>query len=168
MTARPPIAQLRSTIIYDPDTGEFFWHPRANTCWNGRWAGKSAGSINAKGYRVLSVAPYWPIAAHRIAWALMTDEWPPGDMLIDHVNGDGADNRWANLRLATPAENSRNRRTSSEFKGVRKTKSGRYRAHITLGVFDTAEEAAAAYDDAARLYHGRFAAVNLPGESDGE
>lgn len=168
MTNRPHIAQLRSTILYEPETGEFFWYPRANTRWNGRWAGKPAGSVNGKGYRVLSVAPYGPVTAHRIAWALMTGDWPPDGTLIDHVNGDNGDNRWENLRLATPAENSRNRRTSSEFKGVRETKSGRYRAVITIGVFDTAEEAAAAYDDAARRYHGRFAALNLPDDADGE
>lgn len=162
MTNRPSVRQLRRTIDYGPDTGDMVWLPRASTAWNGRWAGKTAGSINAKGYRVLSVHPYGPITAHRIAWALVTGEWPPEGMLIDHANGDGADNRWVNLRLATPGENSRNRRTASEFKGVRQTKSGRYRAHITLGVFDTAEEAAAAYDHAARLYHGLFAAVNLP------
>jgi AP2 domain-containing protein len=100
----------------------------------------------------------------------------PGDT-CDHANGDRADNRRANLRLASLVENARNKHTARlqiGLKGVERTRSGRWRAVICagapdaqghakrlyLGVFGTAEEAAAAYDDAALQHFGPFAAIN--------
>jgi hypothetical protein len=94
-------------------------------------------------------------------------------ILIDHINHNGLDNRKANLRLATPAQNSRNRRPvgrgSSQYKGVsyRKTdgvfiadiRAGRKR--IYLGCFKREIEAAKAYDTAAKKYHGEFASLNF-------
>lgn len=96
--------------------------------------------------------------------------WP----LVDHRNGNGLDNRRANLREATPAENSWNRRvradSASGFKGVRWHTIGRkWQAQIQsdgtrkhLGLFGTPEAAAHAYDEAARELHGEFAATNFP------
>lgn len=96
---------------------------------------------------------------------------------VDHINGDGLDNRKENLRLATHAENLRNRAkrhfsVESPYKGVGRA-GGRWAAglmvngsQVILGVFDTAEDAARAYDDAARTHHGEFAAFNFP--RDGE
>ena len=92
----------------------------------------------------------------------------------DHRNGDGLDNRRSNLRDATAGENSRNTRvhldSASGLKGVSWYKRSRkWRAHIHvgtkqqhLGYFATAEEAAHAYDDAARELHGEYATVNFP------
>lgn len=99
-----------------------------------------------------------------------------GWTLVDHINGDGLDNRRANLRPATPGQNAANmrrpRNNTSGFKGVtlyRRT--GRWRAHITvdqrqrhLGYFDTAEEAAHAYDTAATQTWGEYARLNYPKE----
>ncbi len=93
----------------------------------------------------------------------------PDGVQVDHINGDGLDNRRANLRLATHAENSRNVRRPSNnksgFKGVYKNaKTGRWAAMITgggqrqyLGQFDTPEEAHSAYCKAAAFHHGEFA-----------
>ena len=92
---------------------------------------------------------------------------------IDHRNGNGLDNQRSNLRPATQSQNNwnaRGRSGTSEFKGVslyRRT--SRWRAQIRhsghsrhLGLFDTPEDAARAYDAAARQLFGEFARPNFP------
>lgn len=90
---------------------------------------------------------------------------------VDHRDGDRLNNRRANLRECSQRENAKNTRlaknNTSGFKGVSTTAEGRWRARITvdrkeirLGVFDTREEAAAAYDRAALQMHGEFASPN--------
>lgn len=97
---------------------------------------------------------------------------------IDHRNGNGLDCRRENLRVATLFDNSRNARmrtdNTSGFKGVyRRNNCTRWAARIRggaktihIGHFATAEDAARAYDDAARRYHGEFAALNFPGPNE--
>lgn len=92
----------------------------------------------------------------------------------DHIDRDTLNNRRKNLRCATRAQNTANsvrrRSNTSGFKGVGWHKrGGRWRAQIRikgrqihLGHFSTAEEAARAYDDAARAEWGEFAYLNFP------
>lgn len=92
----------------------------------------------------------------------------------DHINGDGLDNRRENLREVTDGQNTRNTRrrldNTSSFKGVCWNKQqGMWQARIAvdgvryrLGYYTTAEEAARAYDAAARELHGEYATVNFP------
>lgn len=91
----------------------------------------------------------------------------------DHANGDGLDNRRANLRPATRSENMANRRAAARdipYRGVYRSRRGRpYRAQITaagrvrhLGQFDSPEVAALAYDRAALAAFGPFAVLNFP------
>jgi hypothetical protein len=96
---------------------------------------------------------------------------------VDHRNGDGLDNRKANLRLCTNAENRRNMRICrgvSAFKGVAfdKRQPGRpWAAYIwfenrkkNLGCYASETEAARAYNAAALQFHGEFASLNvIPG-----
>lgn len=98
-----------------------------------------------------------------------------GWAITDHINGNGLDNRRANLRPATFRENAQNRRrnvtSQVPYKGVR-TPLGPNRGwvariqvrgrRIWLGTYATAEAAALAYDAAARDHFGEFAALNFP------
>jgi hypothetical protein len=91
-----------------------------------------------------------------------------GDLDIDHINGDGLDNRRSNLRLATRSQNMMNAKTvatnSSGYRGVSWQKSKRkWRATICvsgrktyLGDFKDIEEANAAYVSASLRLHGVF------------
>jgi len=102
---------------------------------------------------------------------------PPADLVVDHRNCDGLDNRRTNLRFATHAQNTRNRRKkkngSSQFLGVyfNKEKSTwdsqlmHNGKKIWVGRFKTEIDAARAYDAAARKYHGEFARLNFPEEN---
>lgn len=96
---------------------------------------------------------------------------PPTGLVVDHINGDGLDNRRINLRVCTQKENVRNRIhgpiSRSGFRGVFGHPSGR-EARIKvngkskhLGTFATAEEAALAYDRAATEHFGEFAQTNF-------
>ena len=94
----------------------------------------------------------------------------PPHLQVDHINRNKLDNRKMNLRLCNNSQNNRNRHTSkpgeSPYKGVSRngkkwmskirTDFGR----VYLGVYDTQEKAAEAYDRAAVLYHGEFAYLN--------
>ena len=100
---------------------------------------------------------------------------PPEGCVIDHVNGSGLDNRRANLRFATVAQNAWNasrRSGRSGYKGVWLAKDkGLWRASIVcygtrkhLGYFRDKRDAAEAYDRAAMQYHGEFAVLNFTKE----
>lgn len=155
--------RLRHLLSYDPATGAFKWRVDRNSkCL----AESVAGGVNPKGYVAVRV-DYRPYRAHRLAWLYVTGEWPEG--LIDHINGEPADNRFCNLRVADSNTNAMNRRRSarntSGFKGVSFHRAkGMWRAEIaargaryTIGLFNTVEEAAAAYRAAAVKHHGEFA-----------
>jgi len=99
---------------------------------------------------------------------------PPRGFFVDHKNRKGFDNRKANLRVATRSQNNcnrkrENRRDTSRYKGVYRDKRDNkwmvcisYNGiRIFLGRFDDEIEAAKAYDEVTRKYHGDFAVLNF-------
>lgn len=149
---------IEDAVSYCPETGLFRWKVKTHNIA----LGDIAGNLSLEGYWVLTLKGK-KYQAHRVAWLIMTGQWPAA--FIDHKNLDRADNRWANLRPATRQQNLANSPNFGAFsKGVTRTKSGRYRAQITvhgrrlqLGLFDSDAAAHAAYVASARAHFGEFA-----------
>jgi hypothetical protein len=89
---------------------------------------------------------------------------PVEGLTVDHIDGDGLNNQRSNLRLVTESQQQINRRSWNPIaKGVYQNDYGRWQARISiggkrisLGYFDTQEEAAEAYAAAASRLHGPF------------
>lgn len=110
---------VREFLTYDPETGVFVWRHRALDHfksehewkrWNTRYATKLAGAWTDKAYLVIKIFRQ-DIRAHRLAWKYMTGDWPKGE--IDHIDGNTRNNKWANLRDVSKAENQKNQKTAS-------------------------------------------------------
>lgn len=154
------VDDLKKILSYSPETGDINWIS-SNASWVK--CGYLAGSkSSATGYIYIGINGK-KYKAHRIAWAIHFGEWPK--VFLDHVNGNRGDNRIVNLRLATGAENQQNRAVDkrnksgctgvSWDKGTKKWRAkiciGRKQMHI--GVFDSKEEAYAAYLEAKSKLH---------------
>lgn len=140
--------KLRGLLSYDPETGEFRWLASRR---NGK--GLIPGSINGDGYLQIQTGDE-TYKAHRLAWLYVHGVWPAKQ--LDHINGIRTDNRIANLREATNAENGQNRAIArnnrSGHKGVTADKrSGKWKAYIKInkrmkhiGYFHNLDDAVAA------------------------
>ena len=156
--------RLRELVTYDATSGQFFWRvDRARLAK----AGAKLGFAASGGYRCASVGGR-VYSLHRLAWLYVYGELPGKQ--IDHINGDRADNRIANLRLATPRQQCGNRKVRSDNSSGHAGVSFRddirkWAARITvhgkqkhLGYFQTKEAAIAARKQAAERVFGEFAA----------
>lgn len=128
-------------------------------------AGAVAGGIHLGRYVRVCVDGSL-VLAHRIVWALTYGEWPA--LFVDHINGNGLDNRPINLRLATNSQNLQNRdkpaHNTSGIKGVYARPNGKWIALIriggrlkALGTYTDREDARAAYNNAAAFHFGEYA-----------
>ena len=166
---------LKECFNYDHDTGILRWkvRPREHFATDRGWrsfnsndAGHVSGTTYGPGYVGVTINGKRH-QVHRIIWMMARGRWP--ELHIDHINGNRTDNRIANLREATDAENLRNCRIHKDngtgFKGIHFHKArGKYHAQIMtdgvkehLGYFSTPQEAHAAYCAASDRYHGAFA-----------
>lgn len=90
--------QLKHYLSYNPDTGEF---TRLVSTSHNAQAGDIAGTVNAKGFPVVSVCAKQYLAS-RLAWLYMIGEWPKRNVIV--IDGDRTNTVWSNLRLAGDQE----------------------------------------------------------------
>ena len=142
-----PIEALAEAFDYDPESGLLVWR-------RGWRRSRIAGCVNGEGAVVITLrwkGARYQLLAHRVIWAMMTGRWPA--LVVDHRNGVPSDNRWKNLREANYSESAHNI-ALSEFAGTAAI--GRKwqaricvnRKYIYLGLFETREQAHAAYLEA--------------------
>src|ERR1700761_1982738 len=142
--------RLKELLRYDPETGIFYWLICHSRC---RKPGDEAGSIDSKGYVVISIGGQ-RFKAHHLAWFYVHGVW----CMTDHKEWPPSNNSISNIRPATFSQNNHRKHTHNPlgYRGVR-FKSGSYEANIringvitTIGRYSTLEEAGAAYVNKAR------------------
>ena len=169
MTAPRPLPSqeyLRGLFDYDEQTGHLTWRRRddIDLGFNGRFAGKRAGSRGQRGWQVTIDRENF--VGHRIIWKWVHGTEPSSE--IDHINGDPYDNRLTNLRAADRWLNAKNRgpTVGRELpKGVRLQRDcKRYQAYIRrdgqtrcIGYFDTPKDAHEEHLSAAKELWGEWA-----------
>jgi len=165
---------VRARLDYSAETDVFTWRekPVANqfdNTWNKRFAGKQAGALSNDRYIRVSIDGKLHLC-QLLAWLYVHGVLPASG--VDHKDRDPSNNRMANLRVATKAENGANtalsRRNTSGAKGVRWNRECRkWQATIVvngkskhLGLFDSIDAAKATYMGAAREIYGQFVEVS--------
>jgi hypothetical protein len=174
-------ALVRKLFAYDPATGDFILKPRPKSwfsadhiwkTWNTKNAGKRPSSTATSGSRYIT---YQTVSLfgrnyrlHRLIFLYMTGRWPSTE--IDHLDGNGLNNRWANLAEVSRRGNAQNlplfRNNTSGRMGVYRTRR-KWHARVTfhqriirLGTYPTFAAACAARAVAERKFgfspfHGR-------------
>lgn len=169
---------ILSKLRYIEDEGYFVWLERepatkGDRVFNSRFANKRAGGISVKGkYRIILLCGRF-VYEHRLVWFIHNNEWP-GE--VDHIDGNGLNNKYANLRDVSHVVNGQNQRLAKNNKsgicGVFwYTAYGMWRSEIRvngknihLGYFDYIFEAACIRRSAENRYgfhenHGKKRAL---------
>lgn len=153
------LTQGMATIV-DPEdydrVSEYKWHARYDP--------------KIRGFRALHSHRFEGARRQTTLYLARVITSAPSGLHVDHINHDTLDNRKCNLRVCTPAENGRSRKSHiKEYKGVHwHSRDCIWAANIRvnkelihLGSFKDKKDAAMAYDEAARHYFGEFACLNL-------
>lgn len=113
-----PLSEIKEFISYDPDTGIF---SRIKKTSRSHGLAANIGSPAPTGYLRISLGGR-SYLAHRLAIFWITGAMPPDNMSVDHINGNPADNRAANLRVCPQIDNVKNNRgharRAAQYKGV--------------------------------------------------
>lgn len=154
--------RVNEVLSYDQDSGIFRWKVRLS---DRSPIGKIAGGHAPKGHWRIRIDGHYYFA-HRLAWLLMTGDWPTFE--IDHKNRVPDDNKWPNLRPATASQNHANgnlrKDSTTGYKGVQFCKQkGKFLAQVVkdnkrhyIGFFKDPYEAHLAYLAKAEELHGEF------------
>lgn len=160
--------ELLNLLDYNPSTGELVWKERTGlkgkaSAWNKRYAGTVAGAMSGNRVNVtirkvgvdgMTFVKHY--RAHNLIWFMQTGHQVPEGFIVDHKDGNGLNNTWGNLRLATNSQNSMNRCVQSNNRsgktGVRwDSTRGKWKAEIKIGRkckhigrFDSFEDAVSA------------------------
>lgn len=158
--------RLKELVSYDPETGEMYRlkalsrrNHVGDKLGNAQYGGRLRAVVDGKAYRI-----------HRLAWLYMTGSFPEIGIEIDHINRIPSDNRWSNLRLATPSQNKANRKmysnNTSGHRGIsydnRSGNRKRWRVYLNfygpkiMKTYSTLEEAIEARDVAEQKWFGSF------------
>lgn len=141
---------LKELVHYNPDTGLMTWRTSTPHRTAGHEVGSEFTSKCGKKYRHVMLKNRMYLV-HRLVFLYMVGEFPSKQ--VDHISGNGTDNRWENLREVSSTGNSRNRRmnhnNSSGCAGVIwyprydkwLVRIGMYGKKVTLGYFDDLQEA---------------------------
>lgn len=144
---------IREHITYDAESGQLFSRGVPVGCGSSGYVVVRIGGPKGR-----------HLKAHRVAWFIYYGSEPSGQ--IDHIDGDGTNNRIANLRLSDARTNAFNRRRPASnrtgIKGVSHGYAGSYR--VTCGAFgqtvsltaQSLEEARKARQRLAEQLHGEF------------
>lgn len=157
----------KALFNYDEDTGLLTWKFSSAQI-------KEGAEVGTDTYTPVSLTRYRGVKlfglgykVHRIIWLMQTGDWPKGD--VDHIDGNGLNNKWDNLRDVTHSQNLMNAAVRSDsttgYKGVSYDKSReRWYAYINidgkrkmLGRHKTLQEAVQARQDAESQLFGEFA-----------
>jgi hypothetical protein len=156
----PPQGILQECLEYDPENGELIWllpDPQSRVRPGSFFGSKTSVSLRSNSTKHYYAGQFQSVNyyAHRLIWMYMTGE-DPGVLMVDHINGNGLDNRWKNLRVVKRGQNTANqrghKRRRSPYKHVYRKKLkwiGQVRREGKLystATFESAEEAKNAID----------------------
>lgn len=154
----PSQERLQELFDYNPETGDLIWKEKTPA--------KRAGCKEDRYYTLRIKGETYKL--HRIIWMYVYGE-DPGQLIVDHINRNGFDNRLDNLRIGTQSNNGGNRdiniNNTSGYKGVMwserecrwTSKVKVNNEEIRLGYFDDPELAYQAYLNKSKELHGEFA-----------